>query len=314
MTRKRDDAAQKARKKARRAREVEVAKAKRLELAVAELKRVKLLFSPDSERCYTCIDVEAWERDSKRVTEVGVACLNTSATADAAWEFRHFVIKENVGCRNGTFVSDNREYFLFGNTETVKQKVACSELARILARTTYLVGHDLRGDVEWLRAMGISFDGGLARPSAQIDTQQLAHATRPEKHFQIALKTLLLDHFAPIAPIGMELRDLRLHNGGNDAAWTMAVLLALVDCADVAPPRPVTTSAALAAAAPPAPKQRKGRRANRRRHRESGSAGRGGGEGRRGGRGRARGRGGGRWGGRGRGRGRGGGRGQAARG
>ena len=284
----RDDVG-KARKKARRAREVEAAKVKRLELAVAELKRVKLLFAPVSARCYTCIDVEAWERDSKRVTEVGVACLTTSATAEAAWEFRHFVIEENVGCRNGRFVSDNRDYFLFGRSETVKQTVACAELAGILARTTYLVGHDLRGDVEWLRAMGISVGGGLARPSAQIDTQQLAHATRPEKHFQIALKTLLLDHFAPIAPIGMELCDLRLHNGGNDAAWTMAVLLALVECADVAPPRPVTTSAALAAAAPSAPKQRKGRRrwsAKRRR-------GKGRGVGGHGGRGRGRGRGGG---------------------
>ena len=300
--------ASKAAKKARRAAAVAERARAALDEAKAELTRVRSLFSTHfrREQTFTCVDVEAWERDSKRVTEIGVVSLRLGASAvkeargtpgpapppvdgaglffydrgagvpvstaaaaapsarsgasissgrSAEWECRHFVIKENLACRNGRFVADNRDSFLFGTSEILPRSAAASLLASILERSDYLVGHDLRGDVEWLRSMGVAVERGrgsagggamgsvnLASKHRQIDTQHLAHAITGSST-GLGLKRLLLDHFEPIAPVGW--RDeklLKLHNGGNDAAWTMALLLSLAkDGAGsvVAPPAPV---------------------------------------------------------------------------
>ena len=81
----------------------------------------------DPEGCvvFVCIDVEAWERDNKRITEIGVATLDTEdlksiipGEGGVNWlttiHARHFRINEYKHLNNTEFVDGCADKFEFG--------------------------------------------------------------------------------------------------------------------------------------------------------------------------------------------------------
>jgi hypothetical protein len=74
---------------------------------------------------FICVDVEAWERDHKLITEIGIATLDTADIASLApgdggknWvpaiRARHFRIREYRHLANCDFVGGCAEHFRFG--------------------------------------------------------------------------------------------------------------------------------------------------------------------------------------------------------
>jgi hypothetical protein len=53
------------------------------------------------------VDVEAWEGNSKLITEIGLAFFVVEG-ARSTFRHRHIIVQEHLTLRNGTFVEDNR--------------------------------------------------------------------------------------------------------------------------------------------------------------------------------------------------------------
>jgi DNA polymerase III epsilon subunit-like protein len=155
------------------------------------------------------VDVEAWERDTGRVTEVGVAIFSKGEL-----RHRHFLVAEHLAMRNGRYSEDNRDHFLFGTSETLPLAKVAAEVSAELRSADFFIGHDVHNDVEWLREIGCDIDPRLE--NGVIDIQGVAHLRGLGR--QRSLKDL-------VEACGLD--PERLHNGGNDAAFTLQVLLSL---------------------------------------------------------------------------------------
>ena len=234
--------------------------------AALELERVRQLVRTTHAR-FVCVDVEAWERETTTITEIGLAQWCDLASYGSHWTFTHLIIAENAAKRNGRYVEDNQDSFIFGQSRVVSMDEAREIAKDALARADFIVGHDLRGDLKWLRLMGVALDLAEGR---LVDTQQLAaglaHATsrcaggalvsdsrtaavaravpiswslkRLVKHFLRVHSAeaqqgwgdfVESDAAHPLSEAERKQHsgDLHLHNGGNDAAWTMAVMLSI---------------------------------------------------------------------------------------
>jgi len=188
----------------------------------------------------TAIDVEAWEQDNQKVTEIGVAIVkfpiasvasgdsiatNVTDTKDLVtkdcFRHRHILIREHLELRNGRHVEDNKDNFMFGDSEVLCIDDAVSELAFELNAADFIVGHAISGDLAWLRKIGVN---GLeanskALQSRVVDTQTLAYAgggISTECMPQLGLRAISSKY---------ALDPQLLHNGANDAAFTLQVML-----------------------------------------------------------------------------------------
>lgn len=186
--------------------------------------------SSDAPLMLSAIDVEAWEQDGEKVTEIGLATAHVSFVdfstfealdAGIVFRHRHILIREHLALRNGIHVEDNKDNFLFGNSEIFDLAAAADEVASELNGSDLIVGHAVRADLAWLRKIGVSGleANSLSLGSRLVDTQTLAFAGEAA-----------VDGFQP--QVGLRamaeaygLNPQRLHNGANDAAFTLQVML-----------------------------------------------------------------------------------------
>lgn len=82
-------------------------------------------FDPEGEVVFVCVDIEAWEKNSKMITEIGVATLDTRDIKGVLpgkngeyWmtkiRARHFRIKEHAHLHNTEYVEGCADKFDFG--------------------------------------------------------------------------------------------------------------------------------------------------------------------------------------------------------
>lgn len=206
------------------------------------LQIMKLVYPKN--RILFCVDVEAYEFSHDIVSEIGVCvydpradfCCTGFAHTAKITKF-HLIIKENMHYRNGRYVKDNQDNFLGGPSYVMPMKSALMTLQLLLnyyfpedisqSQTAQfgvsLVGHDVKGDVGWLTSLGLHFPSYMLAPAAHrngyiIDTQVLWRCSFGSKYS--SLKKILTFFDIPNA---------RLHNGGNDALFTLILLLVLTD-------------------------------------------------------------------------------------
>lgn len=172
-----------------------------------------------------CIDVEAWEKNTTLVTEIGIAIYDPRNQANSIIpQIRciHIIIKETESLRNGRYVPDNK--FSFAGRESY---LLCSEdainLVQELANyyfdpdmcgmSSALVGHDVRGDIKWLKTLGLHL------PELDVvDTQAVFAITHGKQGNGLAnVLRAIGQHFS------------NLHNAGNDAYHTVILCLCLSD-------------------------------------------------------------------------------------
>jgi len=201
---------------------------------------------------FVAIDVEAWEEDKETVTEIGIAAICLPLTpvvhrqhdvenqTDAArsatrgcFHHRHILVREYLEMRNGKFIADNRDHFLFGDSEVLHLADAVREVQAELSAADFIVGLAMQGDLSWLRSIGV---GGLDADadifqSRLVDIQLLdcAHVETCQDPLQPPGLRALAERF--------NLDPQRLHNAGNDAAFTLQVALSQCKVSFDAPQR-----------------------------------------------------------------------------
>lgn len=171
-------------------------------------------FAFDRSVVFICVDVEAYERNRDRITEVGIATLDTRdlinippGTNGENWRSkihaRHFRIQENAHLVNGQFVAGCPGRFDWGTSEFVRAKDAPAKIAECFQppfcarvgatidgdlidlypkepRSLIFLGHDTLGDIKYLQKLG--FDP-LTLPNL-LETQDTAILFRVWKREQ----------------------------------------------------------------------------------------------------------------------------------
>ncbi|KAK4580105.1 hypothetical protein LTR86_000308 [Recurvomyces mirabilis] len=189
---------------------------------------------------FVCIDCEAFEHAHHKITEIGVAVLDTreldQRTAEAElWiekiKYAHFKPIEYGLLKNKNFVKGCPEAFNFGTSTWIKLADARRVLQNIFddptrlleaadfdkpfsktGRDVIFLGHNASSDTSFLKQVGfnVAVDGGI---KATMDTQKLAGGTKKKS---IALQRLLSS---------LDVDAYNLHNAGNDAAYTLQAML-----------------------------------------------------------------------------------------
>ncbi|KAI6850014.1 hypothetical protein KC327_g3580 [Hortaea werneckii] len=204
---------------------------------------------------FVCIDCEAFEHNHSKITEIGVAVLDTRETAHLhpsfdplpAWfdkiKYAHYRPVEYARLQNKTFIQGCPEQFNFGPSTWVHLADMRRILQNIFADPTQLaraadftittlsptpaprnvifVAHGAGNDTAYLRHL--SFD--LSNPQDNtnspvqqtLDTQKLCGTSSKKSPLSLHRLCLCL-HLSPL---------LNLHNAGNDAGYTLQALLAL---------------------------------------------------------------------------------------
>lgn len=161
-----------------------------------------------------CVDVEVHEWAQTELLEVGIS---EYFPLEDRISSAHFIVKENEWRRNGSLVSDHRDFFMFGKSEVVEQERLMTHLRSIFSEdsSVCLVAHNAASDIKYLGQIDPYF---LRIPDlfdvydTQYLHQELRSRTQPTN-----LESVLIDLFGRTPEC--------LHNAGNDAHYTLCALL-----------------------------------------------------------------------------------------
>ncbi|KAI4638287.1 hypothetical protein J4E93_010286 [Alternaria ventricosa] len=204
-------------------------------------------FSFDQSVVFVCVDVESYERAHHKITEVGVATLDTRELVGVppgkdgeAWRekirARHFRIKEHRHLVNSEFVAGHPDSFKFGHSTFISLKEAASHVAACFhapfaaengddflshfdpteKRNIVFLGHDTLGDVRYLQQLG--YDPMKVENILEaMDTATMYKVWRREQ--QPTSLGRIMNAF--------DVPAWFLHNAGNDAVYTVWAMLAI---------------------------------------------------------------------------------------
>ncbi|CBX96780.1 hypothetical protein LEMA_P099110.1 [Plenodomus lingam JN3] len=221
-------------------------------LVVNVAKPVPFVF--DQSVVFVCVDVESYEHAHHKITEVGIATLDTRDLAGIEpgvdgkqWSkrirARHFRINEHRHLVNGSFVSGYPDKFKFGESTFIPLKEAAQHIADCFStpfgahssngagsaytlipskfdveekRNLIFLGHDTSGDIQYLQKLG--YDATKVDNIIEaLDTAVMYQVWRRES--QPTRLTKILDSF--------DLDGFYAHNAGNDAVFTVQAMLAI---------------------------------------------------------------------------------------
>lgn len=174
-----------------------------------------------------CVDVETWEqspKDETHILEVGISIYDPRGQQHLSTpnvKTYHLVNSDNLKLKNGRYVPNHREYFMgatLWRMSLLLIKIFIQGLfdyySGLKQWSSVLVGHGLQNDIKYLRHMGIE------HPFVHtIDTEKLFALSRnktDKTNLRTALKeTMILSGY--------------MHNGANDAYYTLQLLFKLAD-------------------------------------------------------------------------------------
>ncbi|GAB1203439.1 hypothetical protein APSETT445_002074 [Aspergillus pseudonomiae] len=192
---------------------------------------------------FISIDVESNEHYHKQITEVGISTLDTldlvgmSPAEDGAhWrdriKSRHLRVQEYAHHVNQHFVAGCPGNFDFGTSEWVSAndlgatvqdafQVSSSSSPTRAPRHLILVGHAINSDIQYLRQIGVRMERkpeGTAGFIGTVDTAEFFRIIRGEPTTR-KLADILQE---------FNMTGWHLHNAGNDARYTMEVMLCMM--------------------------------------------------------------------------------------
>ncbi|KAI8943427.1 hypothetical protein NX059_001437 [Plenodomus lindquistii] len=211
-------------------------------------------FTFDRSVVFVCVDVESYEQAHHKITEVGIATLDTRDLLGVApgvdgteWSkkvrARHFRINEHRHLVNHKYVSGYPDKFKFGESTFIPLDQAAEHVAKCFSapfgahasngagsaytlgpahldtnekRNLIFLGHDTSGDIQYLQKLG--FDATRVDNIIEaLDTAIMYQVWRRES--QATKLTKILDSF--------DLDGFYAHNAGNDAVFTVQAMLAI---------------------------------------------------------------------------------------
>ncbi|KAI1755428.1 hypothetical protein F4782DRAFT_488534 [Xylaria castorea] len=183
---------------------------------------------------FVCVDIEAYERDTRVVTEIGLAVLDTDDTTDTRpgergenWfpliQAHHFRIKERSYMVNSEFVQGCPEAFDFGKSQMVSIKDINKAVGKILGdnesedrRPVIIVGHDIGQDLSYLLKIGYN-PWCVPQIVDEVDTKTM---------FQRIQRSPDGRGLAMVcAELGIP--GYHYHNAGNDAVHTLRAMITI---------------------------------------------------------------------------------------
>ncbi|KAE8451292.1 hypothetical protein EG329_004457 [Mollisiaceae sp. DMI_Dod_QoI] len=199
-------------------------------------------FMPQDSVIFISVDVEAYEKNHKQITEIGVATLDTLDITKLApgqggenWmqkiRARHFRIIEHRHLINKLFVTGCPDNFEFGESEFISIRDAPSVIASCFKhpfsdkgntsaeniqpkRNIVLVGHNISADITFLKDIGYD----VTNLSNLWDTVDTADMWKYLKHETDSTKLAAILH-------DLNLDGWNLHNAGNDAVYTLQAMI-----------------------------------------------------------------------------------------
>ncbi|KAL4795596.1 hypothetical protein BDV19DRAFT_389188 [Aspergillus venezuelensis] len=194
------------------------------------------------EPVFISVDVEVNERFHRQVTEIGISTLDTRDLVGVApgprgenWQSRirshHLRVLEYKHHVNQLYVRGCPDRFEFGTSEWISSNDISRSVQACFAQPSFfdgqklrhlvLVGHSLDSDIEYLRLSGVHIiedSTGASKFAGHIDTAtcfQMIHGETEPRSLG-----------AVVGELGMI--GWNLHNAGNDARYTMQVLVAMM--------------------------------------------------------------------------------------
>jgi hypothetical protein len=215
---------------------------------------VPVPFTFDRSVVFVCVDVESYEKAHDKITEVGVATLDTRDLEGVApgkdgegWRpkirARHFRIEQYKHLINRDFVHGCPDRFDFGTSEFVRLEEAAAKVGTCFIspfcarsqegaedefvalmknidlgeqRNIIFLGHDTNSDVRYLTNLGFN-PLDLPNLLEMQDTATMYRVWRREPQ-STSLGKILYDFDIP---------GFNLHNAGNDAVFTIQSMLAI---------------------------------------------------------------------------------------
>jgi hypothetical protein len=207
-------------------------------------------FAFDQSVVFICVDVESHERAHHKITEVGLATLDTRDLVGVApgtdgedWRMkikaRHFRINEHRHLVNHEFVQGHPDGFDFGESTFVGLKEAPSHVAACFhppfgvhtsntpedeassialreldlseKRNLVFLGHDTLSDIRYLQELGYD-PMKMENIIEAMDTAKMYQAWRRDQQ-PTSLGRIMND---------FDVAAWKLHNAGNDAVYTVS--------------------------------------------------------------------------------------------
>ncbi|KAF9164925.1 hypothetical protein DFQ26_000861 [Actinomortierella ambigua] len=168
---------------------------------------------------FIAVDIESFEFDHTKVLEIGWSIFDSSR---CLFVDKHYAVSNYSHLHNGKYVADRRDCFLFGKTAWASLNDCIREIQEDLNRGARLstdnqcvfIAHDVASDEKYLRQLGVKFPETMVK----FDTIEL-NGARLREDKKTGLGKVLDE-------VGIE--NYSLHNAGNDAHYTLALFLWLV--------------------------------------------------------------------------------------
>ncbi|KAI9487727.1 MAG: hypothetical protein EXX96DRAFT_535855 [Benjaminiella poitrasii] len=202
----------------------------KLRMAKRELELAKRVLNGD-KYVFISIDIEAYELDHSILLEIGWSMYDSK---NKKLMDQHYINSNYRHLKNERFVADQKEKFLFGTSVWCTMKQALIELRKDLDWAVQrdggfiLVGHGLDSDIKYLR--NEKFHWPTVDGNETLDVEDSAKITilNTDTIYAASINDL---HNPPSLGRTLELLNIEtwnLHNAGNDAHYTLLLLMMLV--------------------------------------------------------------------------------------
>lgn len=166
------------------------------------------------------IDNEFFEKSVSKVTEIGISIYNPNYQQNSLFPHIiniHFIIKEFINLRNGSFVPDSKMNNITGQSIIISIKDIPNALKSIfdkLPQDSFIVGHNISGDLTSFKYLNYKIPNNFKI----IDTTKLWYNFINSKNVKSSLSFILNI---------LNIPHSFLHNGVNDSYYTLLVCLTL---------------------------------------------------------------------------------------
>ncbi|CCF57682.1 hypothetical protein KAFR_0D00350 [Kazachstania africana CBS 2517] len=188
------------------------------------------------------IDIEAFEMQNDIITEIGISIYDPRENLDSVmpiFKNYHIVIKESLHIRNSKYICDYKDCYLLNESIVLTLKESINFIQNLidfymipqtqedLTWKRSIVGHNVKQDINWLLDLGVKFPtekinfdltGNLMKNITVIDTEKIHKLLYGEIYSNLG-KILKL----------YEIPHSFLHNAGNDAFFTLELLMVICD-------------------------------------------------------------------------------------
>ncbi|KAF9534229.1 hypothetical protein CPB83DRAFT_843895 [Crepidotus variabilis] len=194
--------------------------------------RIRKVWS-EKKGVWFSIDFEAWELDSKMITEFGWSSICWQ-NKEPAEDRGHLIVEEGLMYMNTQYVKGNRDHYNFGDSQIIKRKAFISMINSMFAslrhqQPVFLVFHDAKQDLKYLNEMKVDLEslsylipestnatGLFVVDTAELIAALLGDNSGNNKGLEDTCRLL-------------QLHPKNMHNAGNDAHYTMLAMQTMAD-------------------------------------------------------------------------------------